>query len=210
MSDTCGRTSDASSARQGLLWHSSRTSEDTSPSDSERFWKTSRPTGSMRSGRFYARPKLELPTIEPGSLFWPTAVVTDSFGARNATAVRDGSKGGQGRGNPGTTLCDAIRMWPTPATRDYKGANGAEHLENGTGRKHLDQPPNFVAHCSHHGRTTSTDGTGGSTPAVLNPPFVETLMGLPIGWTGSEPSATEWSHYRQQLRSAYLRIVRST
>lgn len=36
--------------------------------------------------------------------------------------------------------------WPTPATRDYKGANGPDHLENGTGRLHLDQLPNFVAH----------------------------------------------------------------
>lgn len=36
--------------------------------------------------------------------------------------------------------------WPTPAARDFKGANGADHLENGTGRLHLDQLPNFVAH----------------------------------------------------------------
>lgn len=36
--------------------------------------------------------------------------------------------------------------WPTPAARDFKGANGANHLENGTGRLHLDQLPNFVAH----------------------------------------------------------------
>lgn len=36
--------------------------------------------------------------------------------------------------------------WPTPATRDYKGANSADHLEISTGAKHLDQLPNFVAH----------------------------------------------------------------
>lgn len=34
--------------------------------------------------------------------------------------------------------------WPTPSVRGEKGANGADHLENGTGRKHLDQLPNFV------------------------------------------------------------------
>lgn len=33
--------------------------------------------------------------------------------------------------------------WPT---RDHKGANSADHLENGTGRLHLGQLPNFVAH----------------------------------------------------------------
>jgi hypothetical protein len=36
--------------------------------------------------------------------------------------------------------------WPTPATRDHKGANGEDHLSNGTGRLHLDQLPNFVEH----------------------------------------------------------------
>ena len=36
--------------------------------------------------------------------------------------------------------------WPTPAARDHKGANGEAHLENGTGRLHMDQLPNFVAH----------------------------------------------------------------
>jgi hypothetical protein len=36
--------------------------------------------------------------------------------------------------------------WPTPAARDYKGTNGPDHLENGTGRQHMDQLPNFVAY----------------------------------------------------------------
>lgn len=36
--------------------------------------------------------------------------------------------------------------WPTPAARDHKGANAADHLDNGTGRKHLGQLPNFVEH----------------------------------------------------------------
>lgn len=38
-------------------------------------------------------------------------------------------------------------QWPSPAARDYKGENGADHMKNGTGRLHLDQLPNFVAHC---------------------------------------------------------------
>lgn len=36
--------------------------------------------------------------------------------------------------------------WPTPAARDWKGENGADHLQNGTGRLHMDQLPNAVAH----------------------------------------------------------------
>jgi len=49
---------------------------------------------------------------------------------------------------------------PTPATRDYKGANSADHLENGTGRKHLDQLPNFVQHIWSTPR--ASDGEKGS------------------------------------------------
>ncbi|CAK9057300.1 Uncharacterized protein SCF082_LOCUS30781, partial [Durusdinium trenchii] len=41
-------------------------------------------------------------------------------------------------------------QWPTPAGRDYKGENSPEHLENGTGRLHLDQLPNFVAFLFRH------------------------------------------------------------
>lgn len=37
-------------------------------------------------------------------------------------------------------------QWPTPAARDIKGANGAEHLEKSSGSLHLDQLPNFVEH----------------------------------------------------------------
>lgn len=155
-------------------------------------WKTSRPSlfeadspsssltlpgsGSMQSGRCYARPTWVPRTSGNGSSSWPTAVVTDSSdSARNTTST--------GVMHPGTSLNDAIRQheqmwrtpdaphgggvrnrqasrgqghqltiaeqaehWPTPAARDYKGANGEDHLENGTGRKHLDQLPNFVAH----------------------------------------------------------------
>ena len=36
--------------------------------------------------------------------------------------------------------------WPTPASRDHKGENSEAHLQNGTGRKHLDQLPNYVRH----------------------------------------------------------------
>lgn len=37
--------------------------------------------------------------------------------------------------------------WPTPAARDYKGANSAKHcLETGRGRKHMDQLANFAVH----------------------------------------------------------------
>lgn len=49
--------------------------------------------------------------------------------------------------------------WPTPATRYYKGANSADHMEVSTGSLHLDQLPNFVAHVW----STPTVSAGGYT-----------------------------------------------
>lgn len=64
---------------------------------------------------------------------WPTAVVTDSFGARNRTS---------GRSNPdskhhdGITLNDAIVMWqasarPTPTANDWKGSGPTLERKDG-------------------------------------------------------------------------------
>lgn len=79
-----------------------------------------------------------------------------------ARQEREKAKGLNGNGM-GTPLAMSAKMWPTPATRDHKGANGPDHLENGTGRLHLDQLPNFVEHLwytpnvPNGGRTLSED-----------------------------------------------------
>lgn len=204
--------------------------------------------------------------------------------------------------------------WPTPATRDYKGANSADHLEAGTGRKHMDQLPNFVAHVwatpcardhmpahspeyiaakkaqghgmkilpdqvaqwatptasensnrttkmapthgkshgivlagqaadlsrqwmtprshevgqyqysrgnktkpvatltgqafSHQDQPTKTDGDQSSSDRrILNPRFVEWLMGWPPMWTNFACSAMELSHWKQRMRSALSQLA---
>jgi hypothetical protein len=70
------------------------------------------------------------------------------------------------------------RMWPTPAARDYKGANHYEttlkKLSEG-GRPHLDQLLNAVQMAE-----------GRAIRGTLNPAWVEWLMGFPIGWTDSK------------------------
>jgi hypothetical protein len=79
---------------------------------------------------------------------------------------------------PPLTLAVKMKNWPTPAARDYKGANSREHcMVNGTGRKHMDQLPNAVAY----------GGDSIQQKAQLNPDWVEWLMGWPISWTSLEP-----------------------
>jgi site-specific DNA-cytosine methylase len=84
------------------------------------------------------------------SLRWPTpdaSVMNDGEGPETffARQARQKAKGINGNGM-GMPLTIAATTWPTPAARDYKGANGPDHLKNGTGRLHQDQLPNFVEH----------------------------------------------------------------
>jgi hypothetical protein len=119
--------------------------------------------------------------------------------------------------------------WPTPAKRDYKGSNSREHCEvNGTGRKHMDQLPNAVVHGGTSTRRTwltpktptgggqmerKTSGGGlrkledqisqehGQNTGQLNPPWVEWLIGWPIGWTDLKP--LEMDRFRRRWLSHF-------
>jgi len=75
----------------------------------------------------------------------------------------------------GANLADQVKMWPTPAARDYKGANSYERtknkLEQGE-RAQMGQLPNAVM--MQEGKQIS---------GSLNPEWVEWLMGYPEGWT---------------------------
>ena len=127
-------------------------------------------------------------------------------------------------------------QWPTPAARDHKGANGTDHLSNGTGRLHLDQLPNFVAHSftrpdpetvthgvsysellriwrrlrasviASHGRVTWRRMWKARTARRLNPLFVEWLMGWPPGHALCACSATEYIRWQQDMRFALSQL----
>ena len=71
------------------------------------------------------------------------------------------------------TDATASGLWPTPATRDYKGANSSKHLAKARG--HHDQLPNAVKMAGHKN-------------GKLNPTWVEWLMGFEPGWTDLKPS----------------------
>lgn len=124
---------------------------------------------------------------------WATPCARDHFPPHTAEYIAGKKAQGHGMRN----LVDEATAWPTPAARATKGANSADHLENGTGRKHLDQLPNFVSHCLPPDHPTRSGPTSSDERRSLNPLFVEWLMGWPIGWTALEPVAMAWSHYRQ-------------
>jgi hypothetical protein len=121
--------------------------------------------------------------------------LADSSVSRPSERVPDPQGAGEGEGvqrqrrrhptrDGGTVLADAERA------RDHKGANSTEHVTtNGTGRMHMDQLPNFVAHGFHPSPPdpATPDGPRSSQERrSLNPLFVEWLMGWPTGLSGFE------------------------
>jgi hypothetical protein len=112
---------------------------------------------------------------------------SDQWASPRAT---DGEKGSPNqRGSKGDLMLSSqTAQWPTPAARDYKGANSTDHVTtNGTGRMHMDQLPNYVQHAFHPSPPDQATPAGPpSSPQRrrLNPLFVEWLMGWPTGLSG--------------------------
>ena len=105
--------------------------------------------------------------------------------------------------------------WPTPCTRDYKGANAPSGLIRKDGKSRIDQLPNAVAYsgtqiqqkcgtprCFMYKDALTDRGRGNLGEQVneahkmkkmgkLNPSWVAWLMGWPVGWTDLKPLETD-------------------
>lgn len=121
---------------------------------------------------------------------WQTPA-TDSFRSR----------GGDRKDEMG--LDQQARTWPTPRARDHKGSGTG--TERPDGRTRMDQLDWAAEHWKSSSRPDQPipDGQASSEEKrVLNPLFVEWLMGWPIGWTDCEPVETGLSAWLERMRSA--------
>ena len=102
----------------------------------------------------------------------------------------------------GGDLQAATKTWPTPRTSDYKSGQVTEKTFSKNSR-----PLNEVAcHCSHLDLDYEKYGERPSpSTRRLNPRFVTWLMGWPLIDSGF--SATEWSRYRQRMRSSLYGLL---
>ena len=141
--------------------------------------------------------------LELSSKTWPRwGIMLDGECSELGTSVRRTSEIGCG-------------SWPTPCTRDYKGANAPEGLTRKDGKSRMDQLPNAVAYsgtptqrkwgtprCFMHKDALTDRGKGNLGEQVneahkvkkmgqLNPSWVAWLMGWPIGWTDLKPLVTD-------------------
>lgn len=84
--------------------------------------------------------------LEDQAEHWATPQARDHFPAHSPERIAKLKAKGHGMRN----LNDEAEHWPTPASRDHKGANSTDHVTtNGTGRMHMGQLPNYVAHAFH-------------------------------------------------------------
>ncbi len=178
-------------------------------------------------------------TLNDMITLWPTPMAgSPEKSVWSTPRASDAEKGGPNQkfGAGGIPLPAQAAQWPTPAARDYKGENSPDHLLHGTGRLHMGQLPNAVAHGfirpapaispdgelpSPHapisrplwrwmmrsfGRAISRRLWQGRKRRRLNPLFVEWLMAWPTGHALCACSATEFILWRQHMRGALSRF----
>jgi len=109
----------------------------------------------------------------------PITTETGSFFLPTPTAHPE-NKSSKEWGYP--TLIEAAEMWPTPTVHDSKNNGGQSQMVRNT-------PP-----------------LNAQIGGKLNPPWVDWLMGFPIGWTALEPPEMELSLYRQRMRFMFSQL----
>ncbi len=125
-----------------------------------------------------ARPSLE--TMARHDL-WPTPQAHDARPGHPERVGRHETKHG------GRDLTDWVARWPTPAARDHKGPGlpsrqGGQDLPTAVRRW-----PTPVASDTGTDRGSSAGwGLRNAVGGLLNPTWVEWLMGYPAGWTDCE------------------------
>ena len=157
----------------------------------ERFSETWPRAGMTRNGIASQRVPLVLPIYESAYSFWPTPCASDTSNrqpptrphiTKNGTLRHIGQSGEQSQ----VRLSQAVKFFPTPTARDYRSGMSREAL-----LRREAQSSRGVNLSEFMQRTQGGNGK-------LNPPWVEWLMGFPIGWTDCGRSATPSSRkYRK-------------
>lgn len=153
--------------------------------------------GMIRNGIAY-RPRMSEPPIsDDESSLWRTP---DAWLGRRGAKSKESYLDSLKNGTHAVNLLDQVR-WPTPASRDYKGAPKSWLRQNDS-RGHLDgqvalYPTPRAIYGQHPGMKDRSHLTGvvqtSEIIGQLNPMWVEWLMGFPLGWTDLSASETQSS-----------------
>lgn len=184
-----------------------RTSRDTSASASEKSLESWKSWVIERRGEYLARLKLARLTSASACSSWPTTTTRDWKGCGNVVPRKDGKHrldtleavvmfGPAALANPSThgSRPGSWAIWGTPAAND---ANKTPHCEVNSKQAGLARSVGIeqakawaTPRCSmaqdkqeDSGRHRLGEQIQHGTTGKLNPRWVETLMGLPVGWT---------------------------
>lgn len=135
-------------------------------------------SGMMRSGKIYAPPMSERPTVGKESGLLPTP--------RSAEAEHSGRKAMNHGGQTG--LAEAVNNWPTPRTSDADRGGRGDLIQavRGNQNKHYATPTSRDWRSGKASKATMERNSRPLSEQVggqLNPTWVEWLMGYPLGWT---------------------------
>ncbi len=181
-SATCGPLPQTSFAQYSLNPFCLKTSPDLFPADiSEPSLLTWPRWGMWGDGELSERPTAEHPTSATGPGSWPTPAVRD-YHAQGAT------HNDQAQSSSLATVVQKLpHKWPTPAARDWRSESCSEEFFQEREAHSRGKPLSWMVHGG-----PAIQGT------VLNPAWVEWLMGWPIGWTDLRPLETvkfqQWLH----------------
>lgn len=175
--------------------------------------------GMIADGACWELPTLEQIIGENGSGYWPTPQAAGKPSGENEETWLKRQADGK-VSTPPLSLAVKMQNWPTPASRNYRGrhAPGSKSFEQ---RKRHPRGVNLVEELQrreeaerHWPTPMSRDFRTGDRPesrrarnvtrkhtpqlndvvapgGQLNPPWVEWLMGWPIGWTDLKPLETD-------------------
>lgn len=132
--------------------------------------------GSMRNGQVFERQVSVPRTDARGCSYWPTPTASSYGTSQNGSNSTRPSAGTPGLERLGS-------WWPTPCASDAR--DSARHTTRADAASHAGTTltDKIRKYCSRHARTMGKHGRAGRGPAVLSPAFVETLLGLPEGYT---------------------------
>jgi hypothetical protein len=152
-----------------------RTSQRCLTGEWEEYSETWPQSGMTQSGTAYPLLPLVRRISADESSLWHTPTATDAWaGSLEPRKCKGWEKG------RGWTLGQQVRFrtWPTPTARDWKD-----------GRKPYERKKNGEATQDTLGRVLAASGE--TANGLLNPTWVEWLMGFPIEWTALNHSETQ-------------------
>ena len=166
-----GHTSDGTYNQLNLFNASSRTSKDTSRLDSTASSATWKKMVTTQRGDYSQRLKSVRHTSGNESSYLPTPSAT-SYGNNQG-----GAAGRTGKVRHSLESMARHNLWPTPRASEYKDCGPVGSKSH----THMDKRSYLCA------KAKDPDQPSG----LLNPTWVEWLMGVPTGWTGLDSWGTE-------------------